>query len=82
MIENNTVVRLVVDQNIINYKVTLPAKPDDDTVRDCIVRFEVTAQDPNVAFASDGDEFESADDEWAVLGLGVNLISFTETRRV
>ena len=81
-VENNTVVRLVVDQNIINYKVTLPAQPNDNTVRDCILRLEVTAQTPNVIFASDGAEFESADENWAVLDLGVNLISFTETRRV
>ena len=40
-VENNTVVDLRIDQNLISYRVRLPARPTDGTVRDCIMRFEV-----------------------------------------
>jgi len=69
------------DQNTINYRVNLPAA-DGDNVRDFVIRFETAIANTTVTFNSaDNAEYESADVDWSQLDLGVNIISFTETKR-
>ena len=80
-IANNTVVTLVLDQNTINYRVNLPAA-DGNNVRDFVIRFETAIANTTVTFnSSDNAQYESADVDWSQLDLGVNIISFTETKR-
>lgn len=63
--------------------VHLPAKPTDDTVRDCVLRLNCTVVPSQVMFVCDGEEvqFESDDEDWQELAVGANIISFSETQR-
>lgn len=51
--------------------------------RDFILRIEISsASAPTFTFTNtSGLDFESEDDDWAVMEPGVNLVSFTETKR-
>lgn len=51
--------------------------------RDFILRIEISSSAaPTFTFTNTaGLDFESEDDDWAVMQPGVNLISFTETKR-
>ena len=51
--------------------------------RDFILRIEISsAAAPSFTFTNtDGLTFESEDDDWAVMEPGLNIVSFTETKR-
>ena len=51
--------------------------------RDFILRIEISSSEaPTFTFTNTvGLDFESEDDDWAVMQPGVNLVSFTETKR-
>lgn len=63
----------------------LPEQTSDNTVRDFMIRFENTgSNNANIMFVpadSEDIDYEGAEDDWAVVEPGVNLISFTETKR-
>ena len=61
----------------------LPAAPQDGA-RDFILRVEISSNAaPTFTFNGVGEtiDFDSENDDWAVLEPGLNLISFTETKR-
>ena len=63
----------------------LPKITDRNTVRDFVIRFENTgSSNATVAFVPFGSEdidYEADSDDWAAIEPGVNLVSFTETKR-
>lgn len=83
-IQNCTITKIVIDSNS-QVRINLPAKPNGDEVRDFILRIEnMMSEDADVVFVTSEDEevtYETSQDDWAVIQPGVNLISFTETKR-
>lgn len=63
--------------------VQLPAEPTDGA-RDFILRIEISSSAaPTFTFngVNETIDFDSEDDDWAVMEPGLNLVSFTETKR-
>lgn len=54
-------------------------------MRDFILRIEIACDEvPTISFIGAGSEemnFESEDEAWCVLEPGLNIVSFTETKR-
>ena len=84
-VQNNTITTIVVDSSDKTIYIHLPAETTDNTARDFVIRLEVTATTaPQVQFVpanSEEIDYEANDDTWATIGSGVNIISFTETKR-
>ena len=84
-IQNNTITTIVVDSSDKTIYIHLPAETTDNTARDFVIRLEVTAATaPQVQFVpanSEEIDYEANDDTWATVEPGVNIISFTETKR-
>ena len=82
-IDDQTVTTIQVSSDTTPVIVKLPEAPQDGA-RDFILRVEISSSvAPTFTFSGIGEsiEFDSEDESWAVLEPGVNLISFTETRR-
>lgn len=84
-IQNNTITTIVVNSSDKTIYIHLPAETADNTARDFVIRLEVTAVTaPQVQFVpanSEEIDYEANDDAWATIEPGVNIISFTETKR-
>lgn len=84
-VQNNTITTIVVDSSDKTIYIHLPAETTDNTARDFVIRLEVTATTaPQVQFVpanSEEIDYEANDDTWATIEPGVNIISFTETKR-
>ena len=84
-VQNNTITTIVVDSSNKTIYIHLPAETTDNTARDFVIRLEVTATTaPQVQFVPSNSEeidYEANDDTWATIEPGVNIISFTETKR-
>ena len=84
-VQNNTITTIVVDSSDKTIYIHLPAETTDNTARDFVIRLEVTATTaPQVQFVpanSEEIDYEANDDTWATIESGVNIISFTETKR-
>ena len=84
-VQNNTITTIVVDSSNKTIYIHLPAETADNTARDFVIRLEVTATTaPQVQFVpanSEEIDYEANDDTWATIEPGVNIISFTETKR-
>lgn len=84
-VQNNTITTIVVDSSDKTIYIHLPAETTDNTARDFVIRLEVTAAAaPQVQFVpanSEEIDYEANDDTWATVEPGVNIISFTETKR-
>ena len=84
-VQNNTITTIVVDSSDKTIYIHLPAETTDNTARDFVIRLEVTASTaPQVQFVpanSEEIDYEANDDTWATIEPGVNIISFTETKR-
>ena len=84
-VQNNTITTIVVDSSNKTIYIHLPAETTDNTARDFVIRLEVTASTaPQVQFVpanSEEIDYEANDDTWATIEPGVNIISFTETKR-
>ena len=84
-VQNNTITTIVVDSSDKTIYIHLPAETTDNTARDFVIRLEVTASTaPQVQFIpanSEEIDYEANDDTWATVEPGVNIISFTETKR-
>ena len=84
-VQNNTITTIVVDSSNKTIYIHLPAETTDNTARDFVIRLEVTATTaPQVQFVpanSEEIDYEANDDTWATIEPGVNIISFTETKR-
>lgn len=84
-VQNNTITTIVVNSSDKTIYIHLPAETTDNTARDFVIRLEVTASTaPQVQFVpanSEEIDYEANDDTWATIEPGVNIISFTETKR-
>lgn len=84
-VQNNTITTIVVNSSDKTIYIHLPAETTDNTARDFVIRLEVTASTaPQVQFVpanSEEIDYETNDDTWATIEPGVNIISFTETKR-
>lgn len=84
-VQNNTITTIVVDSSDKTIYIHLPAETTNNTARDFVIRLEVTATTaPQVQFVpanSEEIDYEANDDTWATIEPGVNIISFTETKR-
>lgn len=84
-VQNNTITTIVVNSSDKTIYIHLPAETTDNTARDFVIRLEVTATTaPQVQFVpanSEEIDYEANDDTWATIEPGVNIISFTETKR-
>lgn len=84
-VQNNTITTIVVGSSDKTIYIHLPAETTDNTARDFVIRLEVTATTaPQVQFVpanSEEIDYEANDDAWATIEPGVNIISFTETKR-
>ena len=84
-VQNNTITTIVVDSSDKTIYIHLPAETTDNTARVFVIRLEVTASTaPQVQFVpanSEEIDYEANDDTWATIEPGVNIISFTETKR-
>lgn len=84
-VQNNTITTIVVNSSDKTIYIHLPAETTDNTARDFVIRLEVTATTaPQVQFVPANLEeidYEANDDTWATIEPGVNIISFTETKR-
>ena len=84
-VQNNTITTIVVDSSDKTIYIHLPAETTNNTARDFVIRLEVTAATaPQVQFVpanSEEIDYEANDDTWATIEPGVNIISFTETKR-
>ena len=84
-VQNNTITTIVVDSSDKTIYIHLPAETTDNTARDFVIRLEVTATTaPQAQFVpanSEEIDYEANDDTWATIEPGVNIISFTETKR-
>ena len=84
-VQNNTITTIVVNSSGKTIYIHLPAETTDNTARDFVIRLEVTATTaPQVQFVpanSEEIDYEANDDAWATIEPGVNIISFTETKR-
>ena len=80
-VADRTMTTIGINQSSTPVVVRLPAA--GDRARDFILRIEVSsATAPTFTFTNTaGLDFESEDDDWAVMQPGVNLLSFTETKR-
>ena len=84
-IENYTITTIQISDPNVALSVMLPKITEGNTVRDFVIRFENTgSSNASVAFVPFGSEdidYESDSDDWATIEPGVNLVSFTETKR-
>lgn len=84
-IDNYTISTIRITNASTQLSVYLPPQASNDNVRDFTIRFEnVASSNASVIFIPYGQEeidYESDSDDWAVVEPGVNLISFTETKR-
>lgn len=84
-VQNNTVTTITASQADKTIYIHLPSETGDGTARDFVIRLEVTAPTaPQVQFIpadSEDIDYEADDDAWATVEPGVNIISFTETKR-
>ena len=84
-VQNCTVSRIVVDDSTKPVYITLPAQIPGGIARDLLLRIEVTcAEAPPFAFVAPDDEtveYECVENDWAILQPGINILSFTETKR-
>ena len=84
-VQNNTITTIVVNSSDKTIYIHLPAETTDNTARDFVIRLEVPATTaPQVQFVpanSEEIDYEANDDTWATVEPGVNIISFTETKR-
>ena len=67
-------------------RVHFPDKPTENFCRDFIVKIKITSDTiPQVQFIKGQNDtsigFEYEDDSWAVLEVGINYFTFTETER-
>lgn len=82
-VNDQTITTIQVSSSSTPIVVQLPAQPADGA-RDFILRIEISSSTaPTFTFngASETIDFDSEDDDWAVLEPGLNLVSFTETKR-
>ena len=80
-VADRTVTTISINQSTTPVIVRLP---DAGTgARDFILRIEISSETaPTFTFTNTaGLDFESEDDDWAIMEPGVNLVSFTETKR-
>lgn len=84
-VDNYTITTISIDNPTTPISVILPEMTIDNKVRNFAIRFENTGnENASVAFVPQNDEevdYESDSDDWAVVEPGINLISFTETKR-
>lgn len=92
-VADQTVMRIVISSSTIPVSVQLPPRPSGEHLssgaRDFVMRIEVEVSAvPAITFfggiSGSGYEpvsFDSEDDSWCVLEPGLNIISFTETKR-
>ena len=82
-VDDQTITTIEVSSSSTPIIVQLPEAPQDGA-RDFILRIEISSSAaPTFTFngVSETIDFDSEDDDWAVLEPGLNLISFTETKR-
>lgn len=84
-VEDFAINTIPISSSTNTYKVLLP-QALDDRARDFVIRFEVACADnPNIMFVPPGTEdvdYESDNDNWATVVPGVNMMTFTEIKRV
>ena len=84
-VDNYTITTIEVANPTVSISVILPEMTIDNKVRDFVIRFENTGnENASVAFVPQNDEdidYESDSEDWAIIEPGINLISFTETKR-
>lgn len=84
-VDNYTITTIEVANPTVSISVILPEMTIDNKVRDFVIRFENTGnENASIAFVPQNDEdidYESDSDNWAIIEPGINLISFTETKR-
>lgn len=82
-VDDQTITTIQVSSSSTPIIVQLPAEQQDGA-RDFILRIEISSSAaPTFTFngVNETIDFDSEDDDWAVLEPGLNLISFTETKR-
>lgn len=84
-IENYKITTILISNPSKTLSVILPGMTENNKVRDFVIRFENTGnENASIAFVPQNDEdidYESDLDDWAIVEPGINLISFTETKR-
>ena len=85
-VENCSVSSIRITSTAKPLYIYLPQSNSLNIVRDFVLRIEVlTTTNPTVAFVPyEGEEmdFESEDQDWLEVRPGVNIISFSETKRI
>lgn len=82
-VDDQTITTIQVSSSATPIVVQLPAQPVDGA-RDFILRIEISSSAaPTFTFngVNETIDFDSEDDDWAVMEPGLNLVSFTETKR-
>lgn len=81
-VEDRSVTTIGINQSSTPVIVRLP-NASGSGARDFILRIEISSSSaPSFTFTnSAGLDFDSEDDDWAVMEPGLNIVSFTETRR-
>lgn len=82
-VDDQTITTIQVSSSSTPIIVQLPAQPADGA-RDFILRIEISSSTaPTFTFngVNETIDFDSEDDDWAVMEPGLNLVSFTETKR-
>lgn len=84
-VDNYAITTICISNPSKTLSVILPGITEDNKVRDFVIRFENTGnENASVAFVPQNNEdidYESDSDDWAIVEPGINLISFTETKR-
>ena len=82
-VDDQTITTIQVASSTTPVVVQLPAQPADGA-RDFILRIEISSSAaPTFTFngVNETIDFDSEDDDWAIMEPGLNLVSFTETKR-
>ena len=82
-VNDQTITTIQVSSSATPVVVQLPAQPADGA-RDFILRIEISSSAaPTFTFngVNETIDFDSEDDDWAIMEPGLNLVSFTETKR-
>ena len=82
-VDDQTITTIQVSSSATPVVIQLPAQPEDGA-RDFILRIEISSSTaPTFTFSGVNEtiDFDSEDDDWAVMEPGLNLVSFTETKR-